>query len=329
MIILLSGIFLVGIALAIYAFFPSKQESDKKRADESIPLHVPRETTEPKPGAGHPDSSAELQQLKNEHRTLQTQMELANNVVKSLRADLVKANASAATAEGVEQVKKENAQLKDELLKKSIDLDKLAAQKLDSNKGQEENKGKLETLTKENQQLLEKIKLLEEKAGQLGEQVSKKDYDELNNKFSGVSDKVKTLEGQNTDLTNKIKLLEAQVAEYAKQEAALKATIEDTKKEGEQVPKKDFDDLDKKLNEEISKVEGLQKEKSDAVNKIRLLEMQIEQYKKEIEKVTVVQAQEAKKPVAEDVVPRKEYEEVKKKLAEAEEVLRIVHGAGE
>ncbi len=279
MIILLSGIFLVGIALAIYAFFPSKQDSEKKGTDESIPLHMPRETTEPKP-AEHHDSSAELQQLKNEYKTLQTQLELANNVVKGLREDLVRATAAAATTQDVEQLKKENVQLKDELLKKGLEFDKQ----------------------------LEKIEILEGKAGQLGEQVPKKDYDELNNKFSDASAKIKTLEEQNADL---------------------KAAVEAHKAEGEQVPKKDLDDLDKKLSEEISKAEGLQKEKSDAINKVRILEMQIEQYKKEIEKVSVAQAQGAKKPVPEDSVPKKDYEELKKKLEEAEKVLMIVHGAGE
>ncbi len=264
MIILLSGIFLVGIALAVYAFFPSKQDNVQKKSDEAIPLHVPRETVEPKL-SGHADSSAELQQLKNEYKNLQAQLESAGILVNGLRAELVKATATAPVNEDIDQLKRENMQLKDELMRKGLELDKLNNQKLDFNKSQDENKAKLETLTKENQQLLEKIKALEEKSGQLGEQV----------------------------------------------------------------PKKDFDDLDKKLSEETSKVEGLEKENSDAVNEIKLLKMQIEQYKKESEKAAALKSKVLPGPEPQDSVPRKEYEEIKKKLKEAEDVLKILHGAGE
>jgi chromosome segregation ATPase len=322
----------VGIALAVYAFFPSKQDSVQKKGDEAIPLHVPRETVEPKP-AGHIDSSAELQQLKNEQRNLQAQLESAGVLVKGLREELVKATAATPVNEDIDQLKRENMQLKDELMRKSLELDKLNNQKLDFNKGQEENKAKLESLSKENQQLLEKIKALEEKAGQSGEQVPKKDYDELNNKLSNLTEQANKLEAatkENADLANKIKLLEGQIAEYMKEEASLKAAVEDSKKEGEQaVPKKDFDDLDKKLSEETSKAEGLEKENSDAVNKIKLLEMQIEQYKKESEKAAALNPKGLPVPEPQDSVPRKEYEEIKKKLKEAEDVLKILHGAGE
>lgn len=270
MIILLSGIFLIGVGLAVYAFFPSRQDAGQTRLDEPIPLHLPPETMAPKPAAGY-DLTAEFQQLKGEHKNL---------------------------AENIDQLKKENAQLKDELLAKGKELEKSVNQVSSLNRELKDNKDKLEAWANESEQLLEKVAALEEKERQFANLTEQASKSEAANK-------------ENTDLADKIKLLETQVAEYKKEEVILKAAIQS------------------KEAEEIKKTEAFQKENIDIMNKIKVLEAQVEQYKKEIEQITVSQAQGQPKLEPQDSVPRKEYEELKKKLQEAEEILRLVHGAGQ
>ncbi len=82
--------------------------------------------------------------------------------------------------------------------------------------------------------------------------------------------------------------------------------------------------------EQSRKADGLIKENSDLANKIKLLETQIENYKKEIAKLNEAAAQKPQ-PVpqpaaAGETVSKEEYEELKKKLEAAESVLKIVHG---
>jgi len=80
--------------------------------------------------------------------------------------------------------------------------------------------------------------------------------------------------------------------------------------------------------DQARKAEGLSKENSDLANKIKLLETQIETYKKEMAQLNEAAAQKPQttpQPAGE-TVSKEEYEELKKKLEAAESVLKIVHG---
>lgn len=102
-------------------------------------------------------------------------------------------------------------------------------------------------------------------------------------------------------------------------------------------------------DEEIKKLEIFKQEKSDSENKIKMLESQINEYSKEIGKQNEIisQSQNQEKQIGADFKKElakvtkenidllgqvksleKQYDELKNKLEKAEEVLRMVHGAG-
>lgn len=193
MIILLSGLFIAGVALAVYALVPFQW--GEKKPQEPVPAPIL-----PEP----------LEQLNVERQNLQGELELANNVARELKEELAKFKESA-NAQQLQQLK--------------------------------ENKEKLELAQKDNQQLAQKIKSLEE-----------------------------------------------QSAVYLKE-------IEEHKA----------------IN-------------ADLLNKLKVFEAQLQEYKQEIEKQKAIIQQPA--PAAQEQVSKKEYDELKKKLEEAEQILRIVHGAG-
>lgn len=134
------------------------------------------------------------------------------------------------------------------------------------------------------------------------------------------------------------------IEELNQQKKSLQAELEQLKKENSDFKVeslnriKEIEEARKQLaefktrpqnNEELSrKSEGLIKENSDLANKVKLLETQIEEYKKESAKLSEAAAQKTPEaqPAAGDTVSREEYEELKKKLEAAESVLKIVHG---
>jgi len=109
-----------------------------------------------------------------------------------------------------------------------------------------------------------------------------------------AKDKLNSLIEENKEFSEKIAALESQVTKASAEAARVSAEAVKGSADSEKL---------KAAND-------------DALSKIKMLEMQIEQHKKE-----------AFNP--QDFVPRKEYEELKKKLEEAEAVLKMVHGTGE
>jgi tetrahydromethanopterin S-methyltransferase subunit G len=315
MIILLSGIFLVGIGLTIYAFLPGRQNPEQKKADE-LGMHLSAQAAEPTAAY----LIAEIGQLKSENKNLQADLEVARNIEKGLREELAKSTAVGG-AENLDRLNKENAQLREELLAKTQELAIVTVQATNLNRGLGQDKEKSEYLLNENRQLLEKTAALKEQVEAykketdrqkeaipeqrpLGEAVPKKDYDELNNRLSEQTNKLEAVNKENADFANEVKLLQTQIAEYKKEEAALKLTLQSYESKGGS-------------------------ENTDAVNKIKMLEQQIEQYKKEIDRLSAAQGHGLPEAPTQDYVPRQEYEGLKKKLEEAEEILKIVHGTGE
>lgn len=166
MIILLSGLFIAGVALAVYAFVPFQWGGKKPQESPPTPIL-------PEP----------LEQLNVERQNLQSELELANNVARQLQEELAKFKENA----GIQQLQ----QLK-------------------------ENKEKLELAQKDNQELTQKIKTLEEQIEKQKaiiqqpapaakeqvskpvpeeEQVSKKEYDELKKKLEEAEQILRIIHG--------------------------------------------------------------------------------------------------------------------------------------
>ena len=92
--------------------------------------------------------------------------------------------------------------------------------------------------------------------------------------------------------------------------------------------KEEFEQLNEKMKLEGEKLDLLKNENASLIEKIRDLELDSDKQKKEIQKQSA-QAKEIKSSIdLSEFVPRKDYEALKKKLESAEEVLKIVHGAG-
>lgn len=193
MIILILVLFIAGAALAAYAFIPF--EPGEKKAEESIPIMpILQEPLNLRLEEQINSLNTELEQLKRERQNLQTELELANSVVRDLKEELSKFRESG----NVEQFK--------------------------------ENKEKLELLEKNNRQLSEKIITLEEQIA-----VYVKDIE----KHKAI----------NSDLLNKLKVFEAQIEEYKQEIEKQKAIIQKPAPVEEQVSKKEYDELKKKLEE--------------------------------------------------------------------------------
>ncbi len=158
------------------------------------------------------------------------------------------------------------------------------------------------------------------------------------------------------ELNQQKKNLQVEFEQLKKENADLKVESLNRMKETEEM-RKQLAELKSRpqVNEEQSrKADGLAKENSDLANKIKLLEVQIESYKKESAqtlgagdkvKALETQVEDYKKEIAKlnealaqkpqvatppaaagETVSKEEYEELKKKLEAAESVLKIVHG---
>ncbi len=118
------------------------------------------------------------------------------------------------------------------------------------------------------------------------------------------------MEKENKVLSEKIKALESEAAQ----------------KQSEEVLKKDFDELNNRLSEELKKIDAFTKDNTDLLAKIKFLAFQNEEYKKEIAKVAAEISELKPEINTEEMISKKEYNELKEKFDQAEEFLRIVHG---
>jgi chromosome segregation ATPase len=178
MVIVLVGLFLVGVALAVYALLPNQ--------DNARPGHRREEIAPPAPVY-----NLELEQLK-------------------AGLDEVKASN--------EQLKRENAQLKIDLLAKNRELEKAANQDSGKTTALEsllaESKANAGLLEKENKKLTEKIAAAE---GQLAEALEKiKTLEGDTAKSGGQEEKLAVAVKENTVLADRIRLLETQIEQYKK-----------------------------------------------------------------------------------------------------------------
>lgn len=134
------------------------------------------------------------------------------------------------------------------------------------------------------------------------------------------------LKRENSDLLNKIRILEIQITEHSKEIEAQRQIIDKHRQSGEQVSKKDFEELQKKIDEEKAARERFKKENAELSERIKAFEIKSAEYEKKIKEQTALIDKEKGK--CDGCASKKELEEVKKKLENAEQVLRIVHGAG-
>ena len=344
---LLVGLFVVALALAAFALIPSQESAPVNNKRNSAPVPDVHDPLVHKLAEQTQTFDAELQNLKQEHLDLNRELELANKVVFDLKEELDKLRKMPGVDNSeFDKLRKDSSSLKEELLNKSNQLEKEISAITNSIKELKQNRESQATLENEKKALTDKISALEDKLGnytqkldaqkeviqkyeKLEEQVSKKEYEEVQKKLNDELGKIDSLNKDNSDLVNKIKLLEIQSQEYNKEIEKQKSIIEKLESvSANNINKDEFEQLNEKLKLETEKLDMLKNENASLVEKINDLEFDSEKLKKEVQKQSA-QAKEAKSNIdLTEFVSKKDYEALKKKLESAEEVLRIVHGAG-
>jgi len=350
MVILLLVFLAVAIGLAIYAFLPSKSSSESQVLTGIMPqAPVNQEPVILRLEEQVNYLNTELDKLRLEQQKDQNELKTANKLVSDLKEELAKLKEQEPPKidyGALEKLKADISKSKEELLNKNRELEKSLSENMDLNRELKENKAvkeKQALLETENKKLADKIVLadkqlldykkeIESKTAEikkyqtLGEQVCKKDYDELSQKFNIENDKVEKLNSENSDLINKMKILEVQITEHNKEMGQQRDIVQKYQQMGEQVSKKEFDDLGNKLNEEKAALDKFKKENAELSGRLKSFEDKINEYDNKIKEQDEFIDKEKNK--CEGCASKKELAEVQKKLENAEQVLRIVHGAG-
>lgn len=330
MIILLAGLFIAAIALAVYAFIPSGVSGNGHGLRQSnLPVPPLGDTLAKKLEEQTQILNSELDRLRQEHEDLNKELELANKIVFELKIELDKLK---------NLTTQDNSLLKEEILSKSRQLEiesaEVAALNNDIKSAQQDRLN----LENDKKALADKVTHLEQKISEYtkemqaqkealsqeeetGEKVPKEEFEQLLERIKSEEERIEGLNKQNVDLSEKIKILESQNSEYNNQLQKLESSKQ------KEPPKEEFESLSEKLKSETEKLDLLRNENSSLVEKIKDLESESAKLKKDMEKQSSL-AKESKKATVEGMVLQKDYDELKKKLESAEEILRIVHGAG-
>lgn len=206
MIILIAGLFVAAIALAIYALMPPERKPQARPLEnETVLTRITNEPLVLRLEEQVNSLNTELEQLKLEHQKLENELLLANKLVIDLKDELSKhrMNSSVDQSE-VKRLQKENVQLETGLLDKSKELEKEINLGLSLQRELNENKDKIICIEKENKILSEKIKALESTAAEISElkpkinteeMISKKEYDELKEKFNQAEEVLRIVHG--------------------------------------------------------------------------------------------------------------------------------------
>lgn len=191
-----------------------------------------------------------------------------------------------------------------------------------------EAENKIGNFNNENQDLLNKIKILENEITEHNKEITRqKDIiskqEEIGKQAALEAEKLEVFKTEKSDLENKVKILVEQIAEYSKEIESQNKIISQRQNQGKEIDeafKKEYDDLKSRLEvseSQMKELAKLSKENIDLLRQVKSLEKQIENYSKE-----------SKKDASEGRVSKEKYEELKNKLEKAEAVLRMVHGAG-
>jgi len=348
MLILLGGLFLIAVALAVFALMPADNSGGGSNFKQAI--IPPAESQEPLINRFQEQAQSfnlELEQLRQEHTDLNRELELANKVVFDLKEELDKLRKFPGVDNSeFDKIRKDSSLLKDEILNKSNQLEREINEVTNLIKDLKLNRESQATLEGERKLLTDKITTLETRVSEynkqlesqkeviqkyelLEEQVSKREYEDIQQKLKTELEKIEALNRENSDLAGKIKIFETQSGEYNKEIEQQKSIIEELKiSSANNVAKEEFEQLNEKMKLEGEKLDLLKNENASLIEKIKDLELDSDKQKKEIQKQSA-QAKEIKSSIdLSEFVPRKDYEALKKKLESAEEVLKIVHGAG-
>ena len=289
MTILVVLLILAAAGLTVYAFLPSRPKEDETQAVEAVnPLKDMIST----------NFQAQVNALSSETERLKAENAAFNSQVEKLKA------ISVSVEPQLNKLAEENKKLKEEAAAKLIEIDKLSQQKIGLEVEVKNQKQKIDSMEKNALSLQDEAKQAE----------------------------VEKMARENLDLTNKVKMLEIQLQEYNKEIEKQKSITDEKEAASREALEDIIADLNKKLSDKTREAEILGKEKTDISSRIQLLETEIERYKQEMAKAAQIPVsikEEIKVvPGQEGSVSQEEYEQLKKKLEQAEEVLRIVHGAG-
>lgn len=367
MVIFFLVIIVAAAALAAFALMPSKESAsnEKKQQSESLNSHFVRSELTLKLEEQINSLNVELERFKAEHEQVRAELSLANELVSNLKDELVRIRKSDKTVEygELEKLRNENIHLRDEVHRKGQELEKSLSDNLSLSKDISKNQGaaaiqlsaeleafknksiskeEYETLTRkvseaeskignfknENQDLVNKIKILENEITEHNKEIIQqrdiiRKHEQSKELAAEEIKKLEIFKQEKFDLENKIKILESQINEYSKELEKQNEIIsqrQNQEKEAGAAFKKEYDDLKKKLEASESQMKEsamLTKENIDLLGQVKSLEKQIENYNKE-----------SKKDESKGGVSKEKYDELKNKLEKAEEVLRMVHGAG-
>ncbi len=319
-------IIMAAAALAIFALMSSKKGGDNEREQEkeSLNNHFVRSELTLKMEEQINSLNVELERLKTEHEQVRAELTLANELASNLKYELdknIKSDKAVEQAE-LEKLKNDNTRLRDELYKKGKELEKQAG---DYNNKIEEYKTIVNKLEETVKQTVPKQEYhqINDKCFQLSAEfetfknksIPKEDYEALTRKAAEAESRIGSFNNENQDLINKIKILESEINEHNKEILRQKGIILEHEQAKEHAAKRE------------KELEIFKQDKSDLENKIKMLESQISEYNKEIEKQNEIISQRQKDKAA-GGVSKEQYEELKNKLEKAEEVLRMLHGAG-
>ncbi|MFH1441426.1 MAG: hypothetical protein ABIH18_05255 [Candidatus Omnitrophota bacterium] len=191
-----------------------------------------------------------------------------------------------------------------------------------------EAESKIGNFNNENQDLVNKIKILENEINEHNKEILQqreiiREHEQSREHAVEETKKLEIFKQEKSDLENKIKMLESQINEYSKEIEKHNEIISQRQNQEKQIDaafKKEYDDLKSRLEvseSQMKELAKLTKENIDLLEQVKSLEKQIENYNKESKKDEAIRG-----------VSKEQYEELKQKLEKAEEVLRIVHGAG-
>lgn len=334
MVFIIFGIIIGFIAVAVYLKFFGKNKS----RPGLIQFENNIEAFSPAPLERPSLADFEFEQVKPKEPESGKELNLVKEIpVEPAKESIELKQPEVAESAELERLKQENYRLQNELSDKNLQLENSVSERSTFSEEAKKNSQQLQQVESENKQLTDRIGVLQgqiasyiKEIGQLKEGlqkpapvesgISKEEYADLKKRLDEELLNLQQQKNINSDLTNKMKVLEIQQLEYNKE-------LQKQEQLGEQVSKAEHEALRKELDQDSQKLEMLNKDNSDLINKIKVLEIQHVEYNKEIRKQSELIEELKKKESTEERVSKKEFDDLKKKLDTAEGVLRILHGA--